>query len=556
MLLLQFVCRFSYLFNIYSLLLRRQNELQARVLFCLVMKQQNSLFIKKLKLKTMANLNGNNLMESMLETQKSMVDKMVENTKKLANGNTLVSETINKGSEWYKNWLENQKKAMSATAEKAQEMGGNVQEQAGKMNDFYQNWQNGQNNFAKQMWDMNQNWFKSTMQQTANPMENNPMAQFQNWMNQANNWMSAMGQQQHFMNNMQDWTKGFTQFNPFNMEQMKNSGDNVTNLFNQYFEMLNYNFATLQKTMQSTTAQDAFRNMMNVNDGFVRFYEMWSPMLKSIQDKTFSMDKYKQMIDPSQYKEVMDKFFGFMPEHTNQYFQNFGKLMQDGMKQFGQSGFGGYHQMKSMMGNMMPGFNPAQMFEGMNNGYHTFQNSLNGIFAPMAKMITPNDYTKSMAEWSEIADKMVVYNIKNAEMQYMIYAQGSQVMDKVAASVVNKLENGEEVNSVMALYQEWLNISDKEFVALFESDEYAKVMADTASLQMRLRKDIEQLLEKQLVNIPVATRSEIEELYKTIYDLKKQVRQLEKMMEMETEEETTKESEMTPAAKKTAAKKK
>ena len=43
-----------------------------------------------------------------------------------------------------------------------------------------------------------------------------------------------------------------------------------------------------------------------------------------------------------------------------------------------------------------------------------------------------------------------------------------------------------------------------------------------------------------MVGIPVATRSEMDEMYKTIYDLKKQVRQLEKMLEIgnETEEAT------------------
>ena len=57
----------------------------------------------------MAKKNGSNLMESVLETQKNIVDKMVESTKKLTNGNTIVNETINKGSEWYNNWLESQK---------------------------------------------------------------------------------------------------------------------------------------------------------------------------------------------------------------------------------------------------------------------------------------------------------------------------------------------------------------------------------------------------------------------------------------------------------------
>lgn len=504
----------------------------------------------------MANLNGSNLMESMLEAQKSMVDNMVENTKKLANGNTLVNETISKGSEWYRNWLENQKKVMDATAEKAREMGSNLQENAGKVNDFYKNWQNNQNGFTQQFWDMGQNWYKNALQQTGNYNAANPAAFFNNLSEQFNNWMNtfnALNQQNNWMSNMQNWSKGFTQFNPFNADQYKSGAENMTNLFNQYLEMLNYNFATLQKTMQSNTAQDAFRGLMNVNEGFVRFYEMWSPMWKSIQDKTFNLEAYKQMINPAQFKEVMDKLFGFMPEHTAQYFSNFSKMLQDNMKQYGQSGFDAYRQAKGMMQQFTPSFQPVQAFEGMLNGYNSFQNSLNSVFAPMAKMITPNEYTRNMAEWSEIADKMVAYQIKNAEMQYMIYAQGSQVMDKVAESIVNKLENGAEINSIMSLYQEWLNISDKEFVHLFESDDYAKIMADTASLQMRLRKDVELQMEKSLHNFPVATRSEVEELHKTIYDLKKQVRQLEKMMEIE---DNTEESEEEAPARKATPRKK
>jgi hypothetical protein len=37
------------------------------------------------------------------------------------------------------------------------------------------------------------------------------------------------------------------------------------------------------------------------------------------------------------------------------------------------------------------------------------------------------------------------------------------------------------------------------------------------------------------VNVPLATRSEMDEVYQTIYDLKKQVRQLQSMLELEDE---------------------
>jgi len=57
-------------------------------------------------------------------------------------------------------------------------------------------------------------------------------------------------------------------------------------------------------------------------------------------------------------------------------------------------------------------------------------------------------------------------------------------------------------------------------------------------------------MEKFMVGIPVATRSEMDELYKTIYDLKKQVRQLEKMLEIDGEETTEATEEKTTRRKK------
>jgi hypothetical protein len=205
--------------------------------------------------------------------------------------------------------------------------------------------------------------------------------------------------------------------------------------------------------------------------------------------------------------------------------------------------------MKSMMDNMIPGFNQHEMMENMLGGYSNMKNSMNSIFSPMGKMMGQNEMTKNMAEWSELADKMVVYNVKNAELQYMIYEKGTKVMEKIAETIINKQENGEEVGNVMALYQEWLNLSDAEFVTLFESDDYAELMAEVASLKMNLSKESDLMMEKSLAKLPVATRSDVEEMQKAIYDLKKQVRQLAKMLEMDTEIEET------PAPKKAATKK-
>ena len=508
--------------------------------------------------------NDNSILDTMMDAQKTLLDTTVENTRKLANGNTLVNETIEKGSEWYKNWLDNQKNIFSQTTEKATETAKTVKENTGDMTDFFKNWYNNQMTWGKNLWETSQNALKdaTTKATSSNPMDtmkNN----YNNFMSQASNMFSNMNTANTWMNNMQQ----FTNKNPFNMDSMKNSATEFNNMLNQWNQMLTNGFSDWQGHLQNGTTQDAFRNMLNSSESFTRFHEMWAPMWKSIQDKTFNADMYKQYLNPASYQDFMDKFFGFMPEGARQYMQQMTTMMQDGAKQFGGNNMAGMNQFRQMMGNM-PGVDGNEMFNSMLSSYQNMQSMMHNAVSPIAKMVTPNQYTKSMAEWQDLSDRTMVYNIKNAQLQYMMYAKGTKVMDALAENIGKKIQNGEEIKSMLALYQEWMSISDKQFVSLFESDEYSELMAEVSALQLKLRKDMEGQMEKMLVNVPVATRSEMEEMYKTIYDLKKEVRQLSKMLDIDgevapataattpaVEDEATHSAE-TPAPKATASRSK
>jgi len=473
------------------------------------------------------------IVDSMLDAQKKVVDSVVENTKKFTGSNTAVNDTMQKGSEWYKNWLENQKHIFTQTSEKASATSETAKENVSKMNEYYQNWLGSQMNNAKQVWEMNTNWVKNATANATGTAQENPANFFQNGMNQWTNWMNNATAANNWNNSMNQFfgqfqnSNPFMNANPFNMDAYKKANESYSGMFNQYSEILNNTFAEWQKNLKSNNIQDTYRNIVNVTEGFTKFYELWTPMFKSIQDKTFNLDAYKQWANPGVYKELMDKYFGFMPENTRQHLQSVSDLMNGNFKQMGRDGMGQYHQMRNMMANI-PGMGGNEIFGNLLNSYTTMTGMMNDAVAPLTKMMTPNQYTKSLTEWSDISNRIMVYNIKNAELQYMIYNQGTSVMDKLAENIVGKIEKGEEINSIMALYQEWLNLSDKVYVSLFESEEYSKLMAEVSAMQLRLRKDIETQIEKSLVGIPVATRSEMDELYKTIYDLKKQVRELER----------------------------
>lgn len=479
----------------------------------------------------MANENSStSFMDTILDAQKNWMNSASEQAMKLSQGNNLVNETIEKGHQWYNNWIESQKQVFTQTGETARNTAETARDNASGLNEFFQNWYNTQLNFGKSLWENTQNALKDATGKatTTNPMDwfnqnnQNWMGQWNNMFNQSatNNWMNPM---QMFGNN-----------NPFSFDGWKNMPTDMNQFMNQWQSLMTSTFSELQNKMQAGNTQDLFRNMLTSTESFTRFYELWAPMWKNIQDKSFNTEIYRKMMNPAEYQQFVDKFFGFLPEGARQYMQQMSTLMQNGMRQMGTQGVNGYQQMRQMFGTM-PGFNSNDMFSNMLTAYTQMQNMMQEAISPIARMVTRNEHTKRFAEWQDIADRMIVFQIKNSQLQYMMYTRGAKVMDALADSIMQKIEKGEEVKSIMAMYQEWLSISDKQFVNLFESDEYSALMGEVSAMQLKLRKDMEGQMEQMMSGIPVATRSEMDELYKTIYDLKKEVRQLGKMLDLDQE---------------------
>lgn len=465
-----------------------------------------------------------NFVETVLEAQQKMVDNMVETTKKATHNNAFVNDSIEKGKEFYKNWLEQQKKTFSGSADKVEQATNNAKEQMEKAGTFYQNWLNNQVEMAKKAWEMNQSFVKQHTPSADNMFKFNPSEMMSNW----NNWFQNYQTANNWMNLVQ-------QYNPMQMMNNFNGQNDWTGVFGQYNDLLKQSFTQFSQNFQNTNNKDAFSGMMNVTSGFTKFYEMWLPFWKSIQDKTFNAEQFKKNFNFEAYKEVLNNYFGFNSDESRNYLQQATEMMNQYVKDATGQGRNFYQQATETLNGMNP-FAGQNMFSNMINMYQAMQQNLDGAVAPFTKMATPNQFTKAASEWSSIIDKAAIYNIKNAELQYMVYQQGQKVVDALADNIMNKMENGVEINNIAALYQEWLNIGDQVYVSLFESDDYSQLMAEVSAMQLKIRKEMDQQAEKMLSGMPVATKSELDELYKTIYDLKKEVRQLEKMLEVNVTE--------------------
>jgi len=455
-----------------------------------------------------------NIFETMVDASTKTMESLVENTKKFTNGNTLVNETIDKTADFLKKSTETAKENLSKATSQAENVKTEFASGGEKMNEYFSNWKNQQVEWTKQMQDMNTNFMKGMM----NPgTYQNPLS---NWQNMWNNMGTSFD-----MNNMMN------QMNPANMKsQMDVATEQMKSFWNQFQTITTPKMEDMMKMFNNDTLSDTYKGMFNMSEGFAKFYEMWMPMMKSLNDKSFNMDTFMQNLDMNTYKDFMDKYFSFMPQPNQDYINNVKEMMnsmsKNGMGQMSDM----MNNMKSSMGNMMPNMmgNPyTSMFTNYNNIYNQMSNSV----TPFAKLMTPTQESKNMQAWAEIMNHVNIYNIKNAELQHMIYQTGMKVMENLAAQMMHKVENGEQVNSMIKLYQDYLNTSDKMYVALFETDEYSKLMAEVSSMKLSIKKSIDKQTEKMFENVPLATRSEMDEVYQIIYDLKKLVRTLQSQVE-------------------------
>lgn len=410
-----------------------------------------------------------NFFESMMDTQKQFVDTMTKTTENMKKG---FGENVN--NDYFKKWFDNQMSFFNQ---------GNGTKETEKTT--------GNNPFE---------YFTNLFQ--SNLTKGQDMASFMN--NAMNNWMT--------------WSQNMNKFNT-GMNDANNMFQNWNNMLTKsYQEMLN-NFGA------NGTQKEAFMGLFNTQEMYMKLYEFWSPMMKQMQDKSFNMDTFKNMFNAEQYKGMMDQMLQLNPEMSNQMKEFYLNAIKSNMNM----GKEAYEKMKSQMANL-PSFG-TETFEQALEQFQNLSNQMKDTMSPMVTLMSPGKDRDQMITINDLGNKMVAYQVREAQFRYMLYTTGLKAMETLAENVANKIQNGEEYKDFNTFYNEWINVNDNVYGELFQSEEYSKFQAEFTNVTMTVKKGVEKQMEKMMENIPVITRTEMDDLYKTVYEMNKHIKALEKKIE-------------------------
>jgi hypothetical protein len=300
--------------------------------------------------------------------------------------------------------------------------------------------------------------------------------------------------------------------------------------------------------MKGGLNKNVFEQMFQSQNVMLKMQEFYAPFQKAMQTGQFNMDTFKKMMDPAEYKKNMENMFaGMMPQNNmKEFFDMYAAQMHN---LFGNSQ-NLTKEMRENMENMMKSF--PQLFNAdmgkMMNVYNQMSDNMHKTMAPFVKMMAPGKEKENMQASFETMDKMAIYQIKNAQLQYLMLTTGQKAVEKTMEMVTEKFQNQTEITSFNKFFQEWVNLNEGSYVELFNSEEFSALKAEVTSLSLAIKKDLETQFESQMAVYPFVFKSDMNEVYQTMHELKNKVKSLEAQLaavkastvELDEEEEVAK----------------
>jgi polyhydroxyalkanoate synthase subunit PhaE len=284
----------------------------------------------------------------------------------------------------------------------------------------------------------------------------------------------------------------------------------------------------LSASADADVVKDTLHKTFGSSNAFQKLYEIWQPLLKAIQGKTMNQDAYKDLMDPVKIKEVIDKLFDFDADALTQLqkqMTQFSAQLASNIEHFGKP------WAEAAMQNLQsfPQFAEGHP-EALMKMFHTLFNAFDNTVGRSFHVPAVGKDREKLELMSRCVDDMSVYAAKNAEYQHRMYITALDAMEKVMAELAQKVEAGEAIDRFDGFMDLWVAVNEKTYYTLFQTEEFSRLKGDLLEAGLNARKHYFKLMEMHLFDLPIALRSEMDDLYKTIYELRKKVRKMESQM--------------------------
>jgi hypothetical protein len=281
-------------------------------------------------------------------------------------------------------------------------------------------------------------------------------------------------------------------------------------------------------TVDVNLIRETLLKTLSGSNAYLKLYEIWLPLFKAIREKTLSPDAYKDLADPLKCKEMLDRVFGYDPDAISQaanQARRFLETFTGSVQQFMKPWAAASEKSSKTFPQLVEG-HPESLMKIFHDMFDAFDSTIGRSFHVPAVGKDREKIELLLRGFDDLS----VYLAKSVEYQNMMYATGLAAFEKVVATTGEKIKAGEEITKFDEFFDLWVKVNEKTYYALFQTEDFSKMQGELLEASLNVRKHFFKLMELYLYDFPIALRSEMDDLYKTVYEMKKKVKNLEKQL--------------------------
>ncbi|MBQ4347638.1 MAG: hypothetical protein IJC39_04255 [Firmicutes bacterium] len=294
---------------------------------------------------------------------------------------------------------------------------------------------------------------------------------------------------------------------------------NPTEQYNAFIEKSKETAEAFSKNF--TDPENLWKNANESYKAYYSIYQLWKKLSEKAGDIKNVNELYNEWQD--EYFDYVKKNFlpglpGYIKEMTEKFIDT-AEVSRGVMCSFMKPWMDDEHMKNIFEGTKDPTENYLLFLKEWQDNYNQTYGKL---FNAPAFGLNRDIIEKQMRSF----DKFVKYSVTFNEFYTSVYKIGQDATKKVIEDYIAMTADNTQPKTYDEFYKYWSKNISAAYDKVFFSDDFSKLSGEIVDTMSRFKIEYDKLCESLLVNVPVPTKSDMKSLYKTVYELKKELRAL------------------------------
>lgn len=284
------------------------------------------------------------------------------------------------------------------------------------------------------------------------------------------------------------------------------------------------------------TQKEILQKMLSGANLYQNLFKLWEDLTLNITGSDSDPMKFVTKWNEEYIKIISRDFVAYLPEQIRDFFnRSFDILTLSGstMNNFYKPWLDEAQNLQSLLLKSMSG-DQAAYIEFNRLWIENFSSSFGKVLNIPLFSMNREHMQKQMQTMNAFVHFLTTTNQFVATMVKV----NQDTLEKIIKDYKEKLLTGTNPKTYKEFYEYWWKQNEAAYLKVFGTTEFSKLIAQLLEAGVTFKKDMDDLLEKQLKMLPYPSKTDMDSVYKTLDTLKRDVRALKKEVALLKEERT------------------